>query len=118
MLAEGGLNRILNMTQVTLTVLSHNGVHAIIAHANPHTHINAQKTHVYTPMHENTHLCSSVSFAYVDAVYWFYSFFFIVSCSFLMLNWLFQHDCFDTYCFLVSYMHAFCIFVFAPVQRN
>ena len=35
-----------------------------------------------------------------------------------MLNWMFQHDCLDTYCFWVSYMHAFSIFVFAPVQRN
>ena len=35
-----------------------------------------------------------------------------------LLNWMFQHDCLDTYCFWVSYMHAFSIFVFAPVQRN
>ena len=37
---------------------------------------------------------------------------------FFLLNWMFQHDCLDTYCFWVSYMHAFFIFVFAPVQRN
>ena len=37
---------------------------------------------------------------------------------FFLLNWMFQHDCLDTYCFWVSYMHAFCIFVFASVQRN
>ena len=35
-----------------------------------------------------------------------------------MLNWMFQHDCLDTYCFWVSYMHVFSVFVFAPVQRN
>ena len=35
-----------------------------------------------------------------------------------MLNWMFQHDWLDTYCFWVSYMHAFSIFVFAPVQRK
>ena len=37
-----------------------------------------------------------------------------------MLSWVFQHDYLDTYCFecLISYMHVFCIFVFAPVQRN
>ena len=37
---------------------------------------------------------------------------------FSMLNWLFQHDRFDIYCFWVSYTHAFSIFVFAPVQRS
>ena len=37
---------------------------------------------------------------------------------FFLLNWMFQHDCLDTYCFWVSYMHAFSIFVLAPVQRN
>ena len=26
---------------------------------------------------------------------------------FFLLNWMFQHDCLDTYCFWVSYMHAF-----------
>ena len=57
-------------------------------------------------------LCSWVIFVYIDAVCWFYG------CSFFMLNWIFQHDCLDTYCFLVSSMHAFSIFVFAPVQRN
>ena len=31
---------------------------------------------------------------------------------------MFQHDCLDTYCFWVSYMHAFSIFVFAPAQHN
>ena len=56
-----------------------------------------------------------VIFVYVDAVYWFYGWF---SFFFLMLTWMFQHDCLDTYCFWVSYMHAFSIFVFAPVQRN
>ena len=35
-----------------------------------------------------------------------------------MLNWMFQHHCLDTYCFGVSYMHAFYSFIFAPVQRN
>ena len=35
-----------------------------------------------------------------------------------MLNWMFQHDCLDTYCFWVSSMHVFYIFAFAPVQRN
>ena len=35
-----------------------------------------------------------------------------------LLNWMFQHDCLDTDCFWVSYMHAFSIFVFAPVQHN
>ena len=35
-----------------------------------------------------------------------------------MLNWMFQYDCLDTYCFWVSYMHAFSIFEFAPVHRN
>ena len=49
---------------------------------------------------------------YGDAVHWF------CGCSFFLLNWMFQHDCLDTYCFWVSYMHAFSIFVFAPVQRN
>ena len=37
-------------------------------------------------------LCSWVIFMYVDAVYWFYG-------CFSMLNWMFQHDCLDTYCF-------------------
>ena len=37
---------------------------------------------------------------------------------FFMLNWMFQHDCMNTYCFWVSYMHAFSIFVLAPVQRH
>ena len=37
---------------------------------------------------------------------------------FFLFNWMFQHDCLDTYCFGVSYIHAFSIFVFAPVQRN
>ena len=37
---------------------------------------------------------------------------------FFLLNWMFQHDCLDTYCFWVSYLHAFSIFVFAPVQHN
>ena len=57
-------------------------------------------------------LCSWIIFVYVDAVYWFYG------CSFFMLNWMLQHDSLDTYCFWVSYMHAFFIFVFAPVQRS
>ena len=35
-------------------------------------------------------------FVYVDAVYWFYG------CSFFMLNWMFQHDCLDTYCLFSS----------------
>ena len=30
----------------------------------------------------------------------------------------FEHDCLETFCFGVSYMHVFCIFVFALVQRN
>ena len=29
---------------------------------------------------------------------------------FFLLNWMFQHDCLDTYCFWVSYMHMFSIF--------
>ena len=37
---------------------------------------------------------------------------------FSMLNWMFQHNCLDTYCFWVPYMHAFSIFEFAPVQCN
>ena len=33
---------------------------------------------------------------------------------------MFKHECLDTCSFgcLISYMHVFCIFVFAPVQRN
>ena len=38
-------------------------------------------------------LCSWVIFVYIGVVYWFYG------CSFFMLNWMFQHDCLDTYCF-------------------
>ena len=37
---------------------------------------------------------------------------------FFLFNWMFQHDCLDTYCFWVSHMHAFSIFIFAPVQPN
>ena len=33
----------------------------------------------------------------------------------LLLSWMFEHDCMDTCCFGVSYMHVFCIFVFAFV---
>ena len=35
---------------------------------------------------------------------------------FFLLNWMFQRDCLDTYCFWVSYMHA--VSIFAPVQRD
>ena len=38
-------------------------------------------------------LCSWIIFVYVDAVYWFYG------CSLFRLNWMFQHDCLNTYCF-------------------
>ena len=57
-------------------------------------------------------LCSWVIFVYVDAVYWFYW------CSFLMLNWMFQHDCLDTCCFWVSYMHAFSFFFFCTCSAQ
>ena len=50
-----------------------------------------------------------VIFVYIDTVYWFYGY------SFFMLNWIFQHDYLDTYCFEC----LICMrFVFAPVQRN
>ena len=41
---------------------------------------------------------------YDDAVHWF------CGCSFFLLNWMFQHDCLDTYCFL-SVLYA-CNFYF------
>ena len=49
-----------------------------------------------------------VIFVYVDTVYWFYEYFF-------MLNWMFQHDYLDTYCFeclicmrfVFLYLHLF-----------
>ena len=41
---------------------------------------------------------------YGDAVYWF------CGCSFFMLNWMFQHGCLDTYCFL-GVLYA-CVFYF------
>ena len=50
-----------------------------------------------------------VIFVYVVMVYWFYGY------SFFMLNWIFQHDYLDTYCF--ECLICMC-FVFAPVQRN
>ena len=51
-----------------------------------------------------------VIFLYIDTVFGFYGYFF-------MLSWMFQHDYFDTCCF-VSYMRVFSVFVFAPVQCN
>ena len=33
-----------------------------------------------------------------------------------LLSWMFEHDCLNTCCF--GSIHVFCIFVFAPVQRN
>ena len=42
----------------------------------------------------------------------FFWFFFV----FLLISWMFQHHCLDTCCFWESY--TFCVFVFAPVQRN
>ena len=50
---------------------------------------------------------------YADMVYGCYGY------SFFMLSWIFQHDYLDTYsleCLII--MLVFCIFVFAPVQRN
>ena len=44
---------------------------------------------------------------------WFFFFLFFV---FLLISWMFQHHCLDTCCFWESY--TFCVFVFAPVQRN
>ena len=37
---------------------------------------------------------------------------------FFMHSWLFQHDYLDSYCFECLLCMCFCIFVFAPVQRN
>ena len=55
-----------------------------------------------------------VIFVYADMVFGFYGY------SFFMLSWMFQHDYLDTCCFecLISYMHVFCNFAFAPVQRS
>ena len=36
---------------------------------------------------------------------------------YVLLSWIFEDDCMDTCCF-GSFIHVFCIFVFAPIQRN
>ena len=46
--------------------------------------------------------------------------FFLFQIPSFIACWMFHHDCLDTCCFgcPIYYMHVFCIFVFALVQRN
>ena len=59
-----------------------------------------------------------VIYVYVDTIFFL-----------KLLSWMLQHDCLDTCCFgcLICMcfdkreeedVHVFCIFIFAPVQRN
>ena len=52
-----------------------------------------------------------------DTIFAFYGSLFLFYPS-LLLSWMFEHAGLDTRCFLASYMHVFCIFVFELVQHN
>ena len=73
--------------------------------------------------HNSSLVCMvGITYLYTDMIFAFYGYVLFLGCFFfypsLLISWMFEHDCLDTCCFWVSYMHVFCIYVFAPVQHS
>ena len=45
-----------------------------------------------------------ITCVFIDTIFGFYGYFFFYPS--LLLSWMFEHDCVDTCCFWVSYMHG------------